>query len=219
MLIKHQLSNSTWGRVLSLRDDQTNEVAPRPIAGRTKTLTHTEEVTIEVSPTDPQAAKDFAPMTLRLGSKTWSRSIPDVDPLWQEWLDADRITEELLADVAEPEADILARAKAAKIAAIDQWLTEQDTAGIDVGGYTLKSNANAATQLQVYLSTLTPGVDTILVSDVQGTPHIVAWEALGELSTTFKSEFNRRRGAWATAKVLAAQAKTLEELDAVELPR
>lgn len=218
MLIKHQLSNGTWGRVLSLRDDQTNQVAPRPIAGRTKTLTHTEDVTIEVTPTDPQAAKDFAPMTLKLGSKTWSRSIPDVDPLWQEWLDAERITAELLADVLEPEADILARAKAAKIAAIDQWLTEQDTAGIDVGGYTLKSDANAATQLQVYLSTLTPAVDTILVSDVQGVPHIVAWEALAELSTTFKGEFNRRRGAWATAKVLAAQAKTLEELDAVTMP-
>lgn len=217
MLIKHQLLNGTWGRVLSLRDDQTNQVAPRP-SGKTNTLTHTEDVTIEVTPTDPQAAKDFAPMPLKLGSKTWSRTIPDIDPLWQQWDDAGFITPELLADVAEPEADILARAKAAKIAAIDQWLTEQDAAGIDVGGYTLKSDANAATQLQVYLSTLTPGVDTILVSDVQGTPHIVAWEALGELSTTFKVEFNRRRESWATAKVLAAQAKTLEELDAVTMP-
>lgn len=218
MLIHNQLSNGTWGRVLSVRDTETNQVAPRPIAGRTKTLTHTEDVTVDISPTDPEAAQLFAPMTLQLGSKTWSRQIPDVDPLWQEWLDADRITEELLADVAEPEADILARAKTAKISAIDQWLTEQDATGIDVGGYTLKSDANAATQLQVYLSTLTPGVDTILVSDVQGVPHIVAWEALGELSTTFKGEFNRRRAAWATAKVLAAKAKTLEELDAVTMP-
>lgn len=217
MLIKHQLSNTTWGRVLSLRDDQTNEVAPRP-SGKTKTLTHTEDVTVTISPTDPEAAQLFAPMTISLGQKTWSRQVTDVDPLWQQWLDAELVTEELLADVPEPDADILARAKTAKITAIDQWLVTQDESGIDVGGYSLKSDANAATQLQVYLSTLTPGVDTILVSDVKGIPHIVAWESLAELTATFKGEFNRRRAAWATAKVLAGQASTLEELNAVEMP-
>lgn len=214
MLIKHRLSNTTWGHVLALRDDETNEVAQRP-SGKNKTITHTEEVRVEVS---PASAIGFSPITITL-VPVWSKEVPDVDPLWQEWDDAGLITPELLADVPEPNADILARAKRIKITAIDQWLTAQDTAGIDVGGYSLKSDANAATQLQVYLSTLTPGVDTILVSDVQGIPHIVEWQNLQALTDAFKSEFNRRRLSWATAKGEAMQASTIEELNAVELPQ
>ncbi len=117
-------------------------------------------------------------------------------------------------------APTFAEQKAAKITAIDAWLSSQDEAGIDCGnGVRLKSDANAATQLSVYLSTLTPGVDTILVSDVAGIPHIIEWANLQALTDAFKAEFNRRRIAWATAKGEAMQASTLEELNAVQLPQ
>lgn len=117
-------------------------------------------------------------------------------------------------------APTFAEQKAAKIAAIDAWLVGQDEAGIDCGnGVRLKSDANAATQLSVYLSTLTPGVDTILVSDVLGVPHVIQWPDLTALTDAFKSEFNRRRIAWATAKGAAMQATTAEELNAVTMPQ
>lgn len=215
MLVPHQLSQGSFGRVLSLRDTETNQVAPRPIAGRIRTITHTEEIVVEVT---PQLVEGFAPMPIVL-NPTWAREVPDVDSLWQTWLDAGRITDELLADVPEPSEAILARAKATKIAAIDAWLVAQDAVGIDVGGFHLKSDANAATQLSVYLSTLTPGVDTILVSDAAGVPHIVEWQNLQALTDAFKAEFNRRRIAWANAKGAAMQATTVEELNAVTMPQ
>ena len=116
-------------------------------------------------------------------------------------------------------APTFAEQKAAKIAAIDGWLVTQDEAGIDCDGVRLKSDANAATQLSVYLSTLTPGVDTILVSDIAGVPHVIQWPDLTALTDAFKAEFNRRRLSWATAKGAAMQASTIEELNAVELPK
>lgn len=117
---------------------------------------------------------------------------------------------------AEP---TFAEQKASKITAIDAWLATQDESGIDCDGVRLKSDANAATQLSVYLSTLTPGVDTILVSDAAGMPHIIEWQNLQALTDAFKAEFNRRRLSWATAKGAAMQASTIEELNAVELPK
>lgn len=219
MLVPHQLSQGSFGRVLSVRDDQTNQVAQRPTEGKTKVITYTEDdVVVNITPSDPEQAAIFGAMQINLGQKTWDKVVPDVDPLWQAWLDAGLVTNELLADVPEANEAILARDKATKIAAIDAWLVTQDVAGIDVGGFHLKSDANAATQLSVYLSTLTPGVDTILVSDSQGVPHVVGWESLAELVATFKAEFNRRREAWATAKGAAMQAATTDELNAVAMP-
>lgn len=219
MLVHHQLARKTFGRVLSLRDDQTGEVATRP-NGSNRTEQYTErDIRVTWTPADPAIAATFGVQSDVLPSRTYIREVPDVDPLWQAWLDAGRINDELLADVPEADEAIFSRAKAAKIAAIDAWLVAQDEAGIDVGGFYLKSDANAATQLSVYLSTLTPGVDTILVSDVLGVPHIVEWPDLQALTDAFKSEFNRRRIAWATAKGAAMQASTLEELNAVQLPK
>ena len=130
MLVKHQFSNDTWGRVLSLRDDETRQVAQRP--NKTKTLTHSEDVTIEIAPSDPDAAKLFAPMTIKLGQKTWAKEVPDIDPLWQEWLDGGRITEDLLTDVPEPTEDVAARelaaAKAAKESEVKAELAKQEQA-------------------------------------------------------------------------------------------
>jgi len=223
MLVPHQLSQGSFGRVLSVRDDKTDQVALRPIDGKTKVITYTEDdVVVNITPRDEQAAQTFGAMQISLGSKTWDKLVSDIDPLWQQWDDEGLITEELLADVPQPEPDpemVFNGAKATKAFAIDSWLKDQDNAGISVGDFNLKSDANSATQLSVYLSMLTPGVDTILVSDTENKPHIIEWQNLQSLVDTFKTEFNRRRLAWATAKASLLQSTTIEEVDAIELPK
>lgn len=110
MLVPHQLSQGSFGRVLSLRDDQTGQIAMRPVDGKTKVITYTEDdVVVSITPRDEQAAQTFGAMQISLYQKTWDKTVPDIDPLWQAWLDADRITDELLADVPEASEAILAR--------------------------------------------------------------------------------------------------------------
>lgn len=223
MLVPHQLSQGSFGRVLSVRDDKTDQVVMRPVDGKTKVITYTEDdVVVNITPRDEQAAQTFGAMQISLGSKTWDAVVPDVDPLWQQWVDEGLITDELLADVAEPEPspeEVLAAAKAGKLFQIDAWLAGQDKAGIDVGkGIFLKSDASSATQLSVYLSSLAPG-ETILVSDVTEMPYVVAPEDIPGLVTAYRTEFARRRGVWATAKGQVVAAKTADEVDAVELPK
>jgi len=224
-----QLSQGTFGRVLAFRDDQTDQIARRPIEGKTKVITYTEnDIVVDITPSDPEQAVIFGTMRIQLGAKTWDKTIPDVDPLWQQWYDAGLITLEMLTDVPEPpEPDevILERTRTQKVLEIDAWLANKDQEGIDCGKdiqdkkVQLKSDASAATQLSVYFSTLTPGVDTIVVSDVNAIPHIVSWEKFPELAAAFKTEFNRRRGAWAIAKSAVMQATNLEELNAVAMPQ
>ena len=228
MLIKHQLSNGTWGRVLSLRDTATNEVAPRPKAGSNKTITHTEDVTVTISPTDPEAAQLFAPMTISLGQKTWPRQVPDVDPLWQQWLDAELVTEELLADVPEPDADILARAKVAKIAALNTWWTAQEATGITPQGadFALGITPNDISLLNGAFSLAQTAVGAGVASadgpftliDTNGAPHQFT---LAELTGTLLSWGQQRgqlSGTYALTKAAINAASTLEELNVVEMP-
>jgi hypothetical protein len=73
-------------------------------------------------------------VTIDLGLRTAELTVPDVDPLWQEWLNAGLITDDLLADVPEPQEQIDARAKAEREAAADAWYTEQVATGVQVPG-------------------------------------------------------------------------------------
>jgi hypothetical protein len=213
VLVVHQLSQSTFGRVLSLRDTETGQVALRPIAGKTRKAQHREVLTL--TPTDHAIAELFGSQQMEV---MWSANIPDVDPLWAQW-DADGlITAELLADVPEPTEAVFTRTKSAKLAAIDNWLSGKESAGIDVGnGIVLKGDANAAVQLSVYLSSLSEG-EPILVSDVNGKPHIVDPKDLPALAAAYKTELVTRRTTWATLRNTIDAATTLEELTAITIP-
>jgi hypothetical protein len=73
-------------------------------------------------------------VTIDLGNRTAELTVPDVDPLWQQWLDAGLITQELLADLPEPQEQIDARAKAEREALAETWYAQQVATGVQVPG-------------------------------------------------------------------------------------
>lgn len=126
MITHHQLSNGTWGRVLALRDTATGASAPRPKDGAMRTEYHIEtNIAVEWTPADPEIAAKFGTQRDVLPSRTYSRQVPDIDPQWQAWLDAGLITDEVLADVPEPDESVAARqvqtALAQREQAWNQW--------------------------------------------------------------------------------------------------
>jgi len=121
-------SNNTWGSVVSVTHDGKTAVRP---SGKTKLITKTFNVGAHTY-TDPDDSR-FS-VTIDLGDRTAETTVPDVDPLWQQWLDAGLITDELLADLPEPQEEIDARAKAQREAAADAWYSEQVATGVQVPG-------------------------------------------------------------------------------------
>jgi hypothetical protein len=128
-LVTPNYSNTTWGSVVSVTHE--GQTVSRPTPGATRTITHQADAgTITLVCPDPA----FPDLVLTLGNRTWERTEPDVDPLWQQWVDAGLITEELLADLPEPQEQIDAREKAQREAAADTWYAEQVATGVQVPG-------------------------------------------------------------------------------------
>jgi hypothetical protein len=121
-------SNNTWGTVVSVTNE--GQTAIRP-TGATKQITKTWNVGAHTY-TDPD--DDRFSVTIDLGQRTAEITVPDIDPLWQEWLDADLITDDLLADAPEPIELIQAREKQTREAAADAWYAQQVATGVQVPG-------------------------------------------------------------------------------------
>ena len=120
-------SNVTWGSVISVTHE--GQTALRP-TGATKTET---AMRYNIPLTVP-APEGFADKTWALTSMAFERTVDDIDPLWQEWLDAGLITDDLLADLPEPQEQIDARAKAEREADADAWYAQQVATGVQVPG-------------------------------------------------------------------------------------
>lgn len=121
-------SNTTHGSVITVTHDGKTAVRP---SGKTKTITKTWDVG-EHTYTDPDDSR-FS-VTINLGDRTAEATVPDIDPLWQQWVDEGLITEELLADLPEPQEQIDAREKIAREAAADAWYAQQVATGVQVPG-------------------------------------------------------------------------------------
>jgi hypothetical protein len=121
-------SNTTWGSVISVTHN--NQTAVRP-TGRTKLITKTFNVGSHTF-TDPDDGR-FS-VTIDLGNRTAELTVPDIDPLWQQWLDEGLITEDLLADLPEPIELIQAREKQTREALAETWYAEQVATGVQVPG-------------------------------------------------------------------------------------
>jgi hypothetical protein len=121
-------SNNTWGSVISVTHN--NQTAVRP-TGRTKLITKTFNVGSHTY-TDPDDSR-FS-VTIDLGLRTAELTVPDVDPLWQQWVDEGLITDDLLAYLPEPQEEINARAKTEREALAEAWYAEQVATGVQVPG-------------------------------------------------------------------------------------
>jgi len=120
-------SNITWGQVVSVTHD--GQTALRP-TGATKT----ETVMRYNIPLTVPAPEGFADKTWVLTSMAFERTVDNIDPLWQEWLDEGLITDDLLADFPEPIELIQAREKQTREAAADAWYAQQVATGVQVPG-------------------------------------------------------------------------------------
>jgi hypothetical protein len=80
------------------------------------------------------APEGFADKTWVLTSMAFERTVDNIDPLWQEWLDEGLITDDLLADFPEPIELIQAREKQTREAAADAWYAQQVATGVQVPG-------------------------------------------------------------------------------------
>jgi len=121
-------SNTTWGTVVSVTYDGKTAVRP---SGKTKTITKTWNVGSHTF-TDPD--DDRFSVTLDLGQRTAEITVPDIDPLWTQWVDEGLITADLLADLPEPIELIQAREKQTREAAADAWYAQQVATGVQVPG-------------------------------------------------------------------------------------
>jgi hypothetical protein len=121
-------SNTTWGSVVSVTHDGKTAVRP---SGKTKTITKTWNVGSHTF-TDPD--DDRFSVTIDLGLRTAELTVPDIDPLWQQWVDEGLITEDLLADLPEPQEQIDARAKAEREALAETWYAQKVATGVQVPG-------------------------------------------------------------------------------------
>ena len=121
-------SNATWGTVVSVTHDGKTAIRP---TGLTKIVTKTWNIGVQtfIHTEDPQFS-----VSIDLGDRTAEATVLDVDPLWQQWLDEGLITNELLADVAQPQEEIDADEKQRLKSAADSWYEQQVSTGIQVSG-------------------------------------------------------------------------------------
>lgn len=225
MLIAHQLSQGTFGRVLSLRDTDTNQVAPRP-SGRTKTITHSEEVTVTITPSDPDAAAIYGPMPISLGLKTWAKEVPDVDPLWQAWLDADRISDELLADVPEPDEVVLDRLKQSRRAQLTSWWKSKESTGITPSGHSFALGMTAS-DVSLLTGAFTLAQTAVAIGaaqaegpfsliDIAGSPHSFTLAELIGVMLSYGSQRGALSGQYAAFATAIEAATNQGELPTIE---
>lgn len=147
-------SNTTYGSVISVTHE--GQTAQRP-TGRTKLITKTWDVGTHTytDPDDPRFS-----VTINLGDRTAEATVPDVDPLWQEWLDAGLITDELLADKPRPQEEIDAElaaqfqsAKQSKLAQLSAWWDGVVEAGVEVGGIRVPCDKTSVATLRLDAAT------------------------------------------------------------------
>jgi hypothetical protein len=109
-------------------------------------------------------------------------------------------------------------AKRVKNMLVDAWFERKNHSGIEIDdGIVLPSNTDNAVQLQVYLSTIQKD-EPIIVTDINGTPHLLELKKLVSYITIYQTEFKTRRAVWFTLKNQINQASSQDELDAIIIP-
>jgi len=122
-------SNGTWGSVVG--GNLNGVYAPRPVEGVMRTEEYTvENATIELTCPEP----GYDPLVLQLGDKTFSRQVPDVSPIWEQWESAGQLPD--LTPIPEPEELQLAREMQSALDRLNQSFHDWTAAGWDTGlGY------------------------------------------------------------------------------------
>lgn len=212
-------SNTIYGSVVSITHE--GQTAIRP-TGKTKLVTKTWDVGAHtyICPDDPRFS-----VTISLGDRTAEVSIPDIDPLWQQWLDAGLITEEMLLDVPKPQflidaeiAEQFESSKKSKLAKLTAWWDSVTWAGIEVNGVRLPADKTslATLRLDAVTAMQNPQGQTLLY-DVAGFPHLWGNADLLSYAAQFQATFEGLLAIWNTKITTIASATTINELNAIDV--
>jgi len=212
-------SNTTWGTVVSITHD--GKTAFRP-TGKTKLITKTFNVGSHTF-TDPDDSR-FS-VTIDLGLRTAELTIPDVDPLWQEWLDEGLITQELLADVPRPQSEIdaelaaqFASAKQSKLAQLSAWWDGVVEAGVEVGGIRVPADKTSVATLRLDAATAMQNqAGQTLVYDADGLPHLLSNADFLQHAAAFQVAYESLLTTWNTKIAAIMAATTVQELNAISI--
>lgn len=216
--MKANYSNVTWGRVVSVTHE--NQTALRP-TGANKT----ETVMRYAIPLTVPAPEGFADRTWILDSMAFERTVPDIDPLWQQWLDAGLITDELLQDKPRPQEEIDAElaaqfqsAKQAKLAQLSAWWDGVVEAGVEVGGVRVPCDKTSVATLRFDAATAMQNqAGSTLVYDVDGLPHLLSNADFLAHAVAFQGAYQALLETWNTDIFAINAATTVQELDAITI--
>jgi hypothetical protein len=228
MLAVHRLSNGSFGRVAALRDTTTGDVAARPTGATIRWQPPAFDAgTVSVSHPDYD---DVPPLTITLGMRMADAiDLPDddarVNPLWAQWLDEGRITEELLADVPEPDEQVLSRAKATKRALLAAWWSAQESAGVTPQGadfalgitasdVALLNGAFTLAQTAVVAQIKTAD-DTFAIIDRAGVPRLLTLAQMTAVLLAYGDARAQLSASYAQYAAAIEAATTTGELDAI----
>jgi len=212
-------SNTTWGTVVSVTHE--GQTAVRP-TGRTKLVIKIWNVGSHTF-TDPD--DDRFSVTIDLGERTAEITVDDIDPLWQQWIDAGLITDEILADKPQPQEEIdaeiaaqFATAKQAKLAQLSAWWDGVVSAGIDVGGIKVPADKTSVATLRLDAATaMANQAGQTLVYDADGLPHLLSNADFLTHAAAFQAAYEALLGTWNTKIAAIMAATTVEELNAISI--
>jgi hypothetical protein len=212
-------SNGTWGTVVSVTHENQTAIFP---TGKTKLITKTWNVGAHTY-TDPDDSR-FS-VTIDLGNRTAELTVPDVDPLWQQWVDEGLITQELLADVPRPQSEIdaelaaqFASAKQSKLAQLSAWWDSVVEAGVEVGGIRVPADKTSVATLRLDAATaMSNQAGSTLVYDADGLPHLLSNADFLTHAAAFQTAYESLLTTWNTKIAAIMAATTVEELNAISI--